>query len=339
MNKFSFTDYLYRQAFGQSVNNDRGKAEVEAMNEVIGKRAPWDYDNSFSMRALTAQGPNSEGGFTVDDKVVDDNKIFDNFYQDSYFLSNASILDNLKSNISVTSKSTPSVISSGGVSETTTARNTLTTQPAFSKVTLTPKHIRVSIDISATLLEQTSDGISRLILSDLQGALSEELDRQIFKGVSTDNEINSIANTTGITTDTWGAISSLANSAATSKTIASEKSLGDAKVTTPYNWLLNSETRAKLRTLRVQGLAFPLFNVDNKMLGYDAFITENLDDADCWLINPQYVVLGMWGPRDIIDLIVDGHTKFNSGIVTLTASIIADAKLIHSSALYTLTES
>ena len=150
------------------------------------------------------------------------------------------------------------------------------------------------------------------------------MDRQIFKGVSTDNEINSIAKTTGISSDTWGAISSLANSAATSKTIASEKSLADAKVTTPYNWLLNSETRAKLRTLRVQGLAFPLFNVDNKMLGYDAFITENLDDADCWLLNPQYVVVGIWGPRDMIDLIVDGHTKFNSGIVTLTASLMAD---------------
>ena len=334
--KFSLTDFLYRKAYGK-LSNDRGKAEVEAMDEAIGKRAPYEFDNSFSMRAMTA-GTNSEGGYTVDDKVVDDS-IFDNFYQDSYFLSNSTILDNLKSNIYVTSKSTPISISTGGVSETTTAANTLTTEPAFSKILLKPHHIRVSIDVSATLLEQTSHGIDRLIFRDLQGALSEELDRQIFKGVSTDNEINSIANSTGISSDTWGAISSLANSAATSKTIASEKSLGDAKVTTPYNWLLNSETRAKLRTLRVQGLAFPLFNVDNKMLGYDAFITENLDDADCWLINPQYVVLGMWGPRDIIDLIVDGHTKFNSGIVTLTASLMADSALLKPKALSAISES
>ena len=334
--KFSLTDFLYRKAYGK-LSNDRGKAEVEAMDEAIGKRAPYDFDNSFSMRALTAQGPDSEGGFTVDDNVVDDS-IFDNFYQDSYFLSNSTILDNLKSNISVTSKSTPISISTGGVSETTTAANT-PTDPAFSKVTLKPKHIRVSIEVSATLLEQTSHGIDRLILADLQGALSEELDRQIFKGVSTDNEINSIAKTTGISSDSWGAISSLANSAATSKTIASEKSLADAKVTTPYNWLLNSETRAKLRTLRVQGLAFPLFNVDNKMLGYDAFITENLDDADCWILNPQYVVVGIWGPRDMIDLIVDGHTKFNSGIVTLTASLMADASLLKPKALSVITES
>ena len=337
MSKFSFTDFLYRKAFNKS-SSGRGIAEVKAMNEVIGKRAPWDYDNSFSMRALTAQGPNSEGGFTVEDKIEDD-RIFDNFYQQSYWLSNATILDNLSSNISIPSKSTASVLTSGGVAETTTAANPLSTQPVYSSVKFTPHHIRVSIEVSATLLEQTSHGIDRLILNDLQNALSEELDRQIFKGVSTDNEINSIAKTTGISSDTWGAISSLANSAATSKTIASEKSLADAKVTTPYNWLLNSETRAKLRTLRVQGLAFPLFNVDNKMLGYDAFITESLDDADCWLINPQYVVVGIWHPRDLIDLIVDGHTKFNSGIVTLTASLIADSALLKPKALSVISES
>ena len=44
-----------------------------------------------------------------------------------------------------------------------------------------------------------------LILNDLQGALSEELDRQIFKGDSTDSdEINSIANTSGIATEARG---------------------------------------------------------------------------------------------------------------------------------------
>ncbi len=206
--KFSFTDFLYRKAYGK-LSNDRGKAEVEAMEKAIGKRSPFEFDNGFSMRALTAQGPNSEGGFTVDDKVVDDNKIFDNFYQDSYFLSNSTILDNLKSNISVTSKSTGAVLTSGGVAETTTAANPLSTQPAYSSIKFTPHHIRVSIEVSATLLEQTSHGVGRLILADLQGALSEELDRQIFKGDSTENEITGLKNTSGITTSTWAALTSL----------------------------------------------------------------------------------------------------------------------------------
>ena len=132
MNKFSFTDYLYRQAFGQNVNNDRGKAEVEVMHETIGDRAPYDFDHAFSMRAMTA-GTNSEGGYTVEDSV-DENLDFGNLYQDSYWLSNATILDNLNGNISIPSKSTASVLTSGGVAETTSAANVYSTEPAFSSV-------------------------------------------------------------------------------------------------------------------------------------------------------------------------------------------------------------
>ena len=338
MKNFSFTDYLYRQAFGQNVNNDRGKAEVEAMHETIGKCAPFDFDHAFSLRALTAQGPNSEGGFTVEDKI-EDNKIFDNFYQQSYWLSNATILDNLTSNITIPSKSTASVLTAGGVAETTTSANTFSTEQAYSAVKFTPHHIRVSIDISATLLEQTSDGISRLILNDLQGALSEELDRQIFKGDSTQNEITGIVNTSGISSSTWAVLTSLSGASATEKIIASEKSLGDSKVPIPYSFIINAETRAKLRSIRQQGLSYPVFDAKNEILGYPVSINEALADGDCWLTNPTYTVIAMWHQRDLIDLIVDGHSKFNSGKIILTASILADAKLIHPSALYVLSSS
>ena len=338
MNNFSFTDYLYRKAFGQTANNSRGIKEVEAMNEAIGKRAPWDFDHAFSMRALTAQGPNSEGAFTVEDKIVD-NKIFDNFYQQSYWASNATILDNLSSNISIPSKSTAAVLTSGGVAETTTAANTFSTEQVYSAVKFTPHHIRVSIEVSATLLEQTSHGIDRLILLDLQNALSEELDRQIFKGVESDNEIDSLKNTTGISSSTWAALTSLSGASATEKLIASEKNMGDSKVPIPYNFIINSETRAKLRSIRQQGLQYPLFDANSEILGYTTHTNESLADGDCWLTNPTYTVISFWHQRDLIDLIVDSHSKFNSGIVTLTASIMADSKLIHPSALYVLSSS
>ena len=91
MNKFSFTDFLYRKSYPNS-SGSRGVFEVEAMSEATRKRKiPFEFDNGFSMRALTAQGPDTEGGFTVEDDILDD-RIFDNFYQTSYFLSNATIL-------------------------------------------------------------------------------------------------------------------------------------------------------------------------------------------------------------------------------------------------------
>ena len=338
MTNFSFTDYIYRHAFGKSSSSDRGEAEVAAMEKAIGKRAPWDFDHAFSMRAMTA-GTNSEGGYTVDDNV-DEILDFGNLYQSSYWLSNATILDNLSGNISFPSKSTASVLTSGGVAETTSAANVYSTKPAFSSAKLTPKHIRVTIEVSQQLLDQTkSRGLDLLILNDIEASLSEELDRQIFKGDDSANEISAISGTAGVISDTWGDISSLSGGSASSKTIASEKSLGDSKVPMPYHFIINSETRAKLRSLRQAGLAYPIINERNEILGYPTYINESLADGDCWLIQPQNVVLGLFHPADMIDLIIDGRTKFNSGLVVLTASIMADASLIKSQALSVISES
>ena len=341
MSKFSFTSYLYRKAYPQNSGN-RGEREVEAMNEAIGDRAPYDFDNSFSMSAirdLTAQGTNSEGAYTVDDNVVD-NFEFGNYYQESYFLSNSTILENLSSNVSIPSKSTSAVLTAGGVSETTSAANTYSTEPAFSSTKLTPKHIRVTIEVSQQLLEQTkSYGSGNLILNEIQNSLSEELDRQVFKGDKTADEIDGIENTSGISSDTWGNLSSLTGDSAATKTTASEKSLGNNKVPLPYNFIINAETRAKFRSIRQAGLSYPLINEQNRILGYPSHINESLSDADCWLLNPRSVVLGLFHPADVIDLIVDGRSKFNSGLVVLTASIMADASLIKPQALSILSES
>ena len=336
MKNFSFTDYLYFKAFGHT-SSGRGEADAATMQKAT-KRAPYDFDHAFSMRALTA-GTNSEGGYTVDDEIVEDLS-FDNLYQQSYFLSNATVLDNLSSNISIPSKSTASVLTSGGVAETTSAANTYSTEPAFSSTKLTPKNIRVTIEVSQQLLDQTkSRGLDMLLLNDIKASLSEELDRQLFKGDSTANEISAISGITGVNSDTWGDLSSLTGVSAATKTTASEKNLGDNKVPPPFHFIINSETRAKFRSLRQTGLSYPILSERNRILGYPTFINESLSDGDCWLINPRNVVLCLYHPADMIDLIVNSHSKFNSGLVILTASIMADAALIKPQALSVISES
>ena len=336
MKNFSFTDYLYFKAFGHT-SGGRGEADAVAMVKAT-KRAPYNFDHAFSMRALTA-GTNSEGGFTVDDSV-DENLDFGNLYQESYWLANSTVLDNLSGNISIPSKSTASVLTSGGVAETTSAANVYSTKPAFSSAKLTPKHIRVTLEISQQLLDQTkSRGLDNLILNDIKASLSAELDRQIFVGDSSSNEIGGLVHTTGISSDTWGDLSSLTGASAASKTTASEKMLGASKVPLPYHFIINAETRAKFRSLRQAGLSYPILSERNQILGYPTFINESLSDGDCWLINSRNVVLCLYHPADMIDLIVDGASKFNSGLVILTASILSDAALIRPQALSVLSES
>ena len=331
MNNFSFTDYLFRNAY--RLNNAKGKAETDAVAKALnGSRIPSDLLNPFSLRALTS-GTASAGG-TKANLVA--GEAFQNFYSGSFFPNFGNVITGLKSDITLDAKNTQAVLTNNAVTEN--QANTFSTEPAWSNVKLSPKHIRVSIEISRTLLEQSSRDVDELILGEISVALSEELDRQILRGVSSDEEISGILNTADISSATWGAVSALTNTSASEKIIAAEKSLGDAKVPVPYFWLLNAETRAKLRSIRQQGLAYPIYTDKNEILGRSAFVTENLNDADLYLLNPAFVVVGLWHDDLTFDLIVDGYSKSNQGKVVLTMSIMADAALVKPKALHVITE-
>ena len=332
---FSLSDFLYRKAYPK-LNTKRGTAELQTKEKLTqGEQEKGEFVSPFSLRALTV-GTDSAGGNTKENVVA--GEAFQNFYNPSIFMTHGTLLTGLKSDITIDAKNTPAVLTSKAVSETTTAANTFRPEPAFSGIKLSPKFVRVSIELSLTLLEQSSRDVDELILDDMRMALSEELDRQVMKGDSTKNEIKGIVNTTGISKATWGALSALTGSDAHSKLADSEGSLGTAKVPNPYYFLMNSNTRKRLRGVRNTGLNYPILTDSNQLLGYDALITENLSDSDCWAMNPSFCVVVLWHDEGVFDLIVDGYTKSNQGKVVLTMSIMADAALVKPKALSVISE-
>ena len=76
-------------------------------------------------------------------------------------------------------------------------------------IKLSPKHIRVSIELSQTLIFQSSQSLGDLILNEIRAALAEELDRQIIHGDSSDDEISGIVNTSAISSDVIGTLTAL----------------------------------------------------------------------------------------------------------------------------------
>ena len=343
MNKFSLADFIFRKAYPRH-SGERGKAEVNSMHEATrdsenNNDMISEFNNKFSLSAMRDLnvGTDSAGGFNVGDKVAA--PAFDNFYSESFFMKYATVLSGLTSNVTVDAKSSPAVLTSGGVEETSTAANPLSTEPSWQNIKLTPKHIRVSIELSQTLIYQSGKSLDDLILNEMKAALAEELDRQIIHGDSTDDEISGIVNTAGISSDTVGTLTSLTAKNAHGFIVGAEASLGSNKAPQPYHWILNSATREKLRESKSPSGSYPLFGDDNKIIGYDTFITENLDDSDIDLISPKFVVLALFHEDDVIDLLVDGWTKGNAGKVILTISVMADAALVNPKALYVLSES
>lgn len=195
----------------------------------------------------------------------------------------------------------------------------------------------MSIDISEDLIFQSSKGIDDLIVDELRNSLTSEFERQVMRGTST-NEITGIASATGISTDNWGALQALSGDDAHQKIIDQEGNLASASVPKPYWYLLNAETRKRLRRLRFNNFDAPIFADDGKVIGYDVEVTENLPDASIYMVNPKMVVIGLWHDRTMLDLFVDNFSKSNQGLITLTLSIIADCAIAKPKALSIILE-
>ena len=333
--RFSIGDFIWRRAF-DSKTSDRGKWEAEIVNEYT-RGDSTDLVKPFSTRALTV-GTSTAGGNLVADSASD-SPAFQNFYQSSFFMSRATILDGLESDVTLDAKITDSVLTSNTVTEN--QANTLSTEPALGNYRLSPKFIRASIDLSTTLLETSSKGIDDLIISEISSKLSSSLDYEIFFGAG-GNFIEGITTITGIGHRAWGGLGTLDGGAIWGGVAGAEQTLGSAKIPNnndgDYYYLLNADTRIVLRLFRQSPFQYPIFSDTGRILGIPTFMNEKLRPADVFLISPKSVVLGLWHERDRLDILVDSWTKGVDGLVSLTVSVIADAKLIKTAALYTCSE-
>ena len=331
--RFSIGDYLWRRAF-DSKTSSRGLYEREIIQSYI-KEDGTDLVTPFSTRALQVGTPTAGGNLVGDS--ASDSPAFQSFYQNSFFMSRATILDGLSSDVILDSKITSAVLTSNSVTEN--QANSLSTEPALGAFKLSPKFIRVSLDLSTTLLETSSKGIDDLIISEISSKLASTLDYEIFFGGGGD-AIKGITTETGIGNIRLGALGLLDGASAFVGVVECERGLAKAKVPSDDNYFLfNAATRTVLRNLRKTPFMYPILTDENKIIGIDTFHNQNLRDADIFLIAPKNVVLGMWHDRERVDILVDSWSKGSSGLISLTVSIICDARLIQPKALYTCTES
>ena len=328
---FNMVDFIFRKAF-QSKTSDRGKYEMDLMAKHTSENMT-DLTHPFSMRALNVT-TSTAGGHTVA-KLASGGPAFGGLYDDSFFLSNSTVIDNLTSDIKITAKSAVTLTSTS-VAET--ASNTFTSDPTFSDLTITPHFIRVSIELSFSLIEQSSLSLSDLILNDMKRALSQELDRQILRG-SGATDISGLDSKTGISSDTWGTLALLSGDNAHEKVTEAEGNLATNKISAPYFFLMNGSTRKTLRGIRMANINYPICTDSGQVIGHDVVITEQLADASCYFLNPQYTIVGLFHPADSFNFQVDSYSKSSEGLVVLTLSVLADSSLSKPKSVSIITES
>ncbi|MDE0185602.1 MAG: phage major capsid protein [Candidatus Poribacteria bacterium] len=296
--------------------------KVEYKSNAVNDSADLLYD-SISLRALTA-GTEPE----LIDKNVDGSE-FNNFYSQSVLLRFATVISGLKTSLVLTKKTQSGTLVANAVGEN--AANIFSPEQTGGSVTLNPKFIRVSIDVSKTLIMQSSRTLDQLLITELRDALTEELERQLFKGTSS-NEITGIFSTANVSKISWAGFATLTGDGAFDKLTAAEKTLGEAKVPPPFIWTYNSASREHLRKLGKH--SEPLLKMDAiggaRMLGYRGYSTEQMTDDQVYLLNPSYLIIGIWNESrdERLEVFVDPYTKSNQGLVSITGAIYANAALI-----------
>ena len=328
--RFSISDYIFAKCYGRGMDG-RGAYEMDTNAKLVDDFSY--FTNPFSMRSLNVGTP-SAGGVAVG-KSATDSPSFGGLYDDSFFLSNSTIIPDLTSDLKLDSKSA-GTLTATSVGEN--VENTFSVDPAWSEKAMTPHFIRVSISVSATLLEQSSVGLDMLILNDMKRALGQALDYEILYGAGGSTAITGLTTLTGISSTTWGPIASLTGGSANEKIVLAEYDISSNKVPPTYHILMNSLTRASLRQIKDPNSLSPVVGDDGRCTGFDLTVTENIPDGNLVMVAPSMAVICLWHPLDQIDLLVDRYTLSATNEIQITLSISADASLAKVKALSIITE-
>lgn len=188
-------------------------------------------------------------------------------------------------------------------------------QGLFTEVTLAPKRLTATLDISKQFLLQDSNDAEAMLISDLAAAVAEKLDQTIFGAGSGDTAtpaglFNGVSATTALSGITYDDV------------LALEEAVELANGSN-YMFVVNPKVKFALKgTQMANGLqmVFDRGEID----GYKTISSNSVVTNGIICMDPRELVIGQWGGYDIT---VDPYTKAADGQVRLVINAYFDAKL------------
>lgn len=187
-------------------------------------------------------------------------------------------------------------------------------QGAFTEVTLAPKRLTATLDVSKQFLLQDSNDAEAILIRDLAAAVAEKLDKTIFGAETIENApaglFVGVAAEKAIADVTYDDV------------LALEEAVELANGTN-YMFVVNPKVKFALKgTQMANGLQMVF---DGKEIdGYKTISSNSVVTNGIICMDPRELVIGQWGAYDIT---VDPYTKAGDGQVRLVINAYFDAKL------------
>ena len=188
-------------------------------------------------------------------------------------------------------------------------------QGTFTEVTLTPKRLTATIDISRQFLLQDSNDAEALLIRDLAAAVAEKLDKTIFGAETLDNAPAGLFAGVG------------AEKALTEMTYDDVLALEEAvELANGTNYMFICNPRVKFALKGTQTASGLQMVFDGKEIdGFKTISSNSVADKGIICMDPKELIIGQWGSA--YDIVVDPYTKAADGQVRLVINAYYDAKL------------
>ena len=189
-------------------------------------------------------------------------------------------------------------------------------QGAFSEVTLTPKRLTATLDVSKQFLLQDSNDAEALLIRDLGAAIAEKLDETIFGAGSGDTNtpaglFNGVTGETALTAITYDDV------------LALEEAVELANGSN-YMFVVNPKVKFALKGTQMANGLQMVFDGD-EIDGYKTISSNSVVTNGIICMDPHELVIGNWGSA--FEIVVDPYTKAADGQVRLVVNAYYDAKL------------
>ena len=189
-------------------------------------------------------------------------------------------------------------------------------QGAFSEITLTPKRLTATLDVSKQFLLQDSNDAEALLIRDLGAAIAEKLDETIFGSEAGDNTkpaglFNGVVGAKALTDITYDDV------------LALEEAVELANGSN-YMFVVNPKVKFALKGTQMANGLQMVFDSD-EIDGYKAISSNSVVTNGIICMDPHELVIGNWGSA--FEITVDPYTKAADGQVRLVVNAYYDAKL------------
>lgn len=189
-------------------------------------------------------------------------------------------------------------------------------QGAFSEVTLTPKRLTATLDVSKQFLLQDSNDAEALLIRDLGAAIAEKLDKTIFGAEAGDNTkpaglFNGVVGTKALTDINYDDV------------LALEEAVELANGSN-YMFVVNPKVKFALKGTQMANGLQMVFD-GSEIDGYTTISSNSVADKGIICMDPHELVIGNWGSA--FEITVDPYTKAADGQVRLVVNAYYDAKL------------